>query len=453
YHTKSNAIPRLSEGISKLLKEACPEAITSTLSESQERVLELVRKGNNVLILGSAGCGKSTVIKEIKSEFKNKKVYITSTTGISAYNIQGVTLHSFMGFGTGEGPLHTLLSRIRRRKGYTQRLIETEILIVDEISMMSAELFEKVDTILREIRRIQLPFGGIQMIFSGDLLQLKPVIKETEWNPDPDQRLIFESSRFSEYFETVVLTTNFRQQHDVIYQGLLTNIRRNTLTSGDLQLLTDCLGKKPPKGVPFLVPTNKAAGEINKRETLKLKTPKFTYTTVFQKEIHTSSHDETLSDMYLAELKNQFKQKDLDELVLRAGSRVMLTRNLDVSSGLVNGALGTISSACKGGVSVEFDNGSTKDLVKEKWELGTDDFTVTASQIPLILAYAITIHKSQSLTLENARIDLARCFADHMVYVALSRVKSLDGLYLESFDASKVMVDKKTLEYLDSIPE
>jgi ATP-dependent DNA helicase PIF1 len=454
-YNKSNVETRLSDQLADLLLEVVPEAETSTLSETQKEVMELVKKGSNVLVLGSAGCGKSTVIKEIKREFKSRNVHVTSTTGISAYNIEGITLHSFMGFGTGEGSITTLHSKIKRRKGCIQRIRDTHTLIIDEISMLSAELFEKVDALLRGIRCNPLPFGGIQVIFSGDLLQLKPVIKVTEFNPFPDDRLIFESPLFDKYFKgsTVVLTTNFRQQNDTRYQNLLGNARKNKLTNSDLELLDACLYKKPPKDITYLVPTNRQASEINNRETAKLKTKVFKYNVSFNKEINVASNSdlEETAEMYFNELKNQFKLKELFELHLKEGCRVMLTRNLDVQGGLVNGALGTIISTQKLGVTVKFDNGRVKEITQERWELGTSDFNVSATQIPLILAYAITIHKSQSLTLTNARIDLGRCFADHMVYVALSRVKSLDGLYLESFDKTKLMVDAKTVEYLDKL--
>ena len=195
---KTNSETVLCAELKDLLLETVPPQVlvTNCLSETQESVLKLVRDKKNVLVLGSAGCGKSTVIKEIKREFKHKTVAVCSTTGISAYNIEGITLHSFMGFGTGQGELHTLYSRIRKRNGFA-RLQETTILIVDEISMLSAELFEKVDALLKRIRNSVLPFGGMQVIFSGDLLQLKPVIKITDYDPCPDERLIFESEHSS----------------------------------------------------------------------------------------------------------------------------------------------------------------------------------------------------------------------------------------------------------------
>jgi ATP-dependent DNA helicase PIF1 len=260
---------------------------------------------------------------------------------------------------------------------------------------------------------------------------------------------------FDKYFgnSTVVLDTNFRQKNDTRYQTLLNNARINNLTETDLQLLNECLYKTPPNNVPFLVPTNKMASEINTREMSKLKTQTFKYTAHFKKDIKCdlTSELEDLVNVYFNELKNQFKLKELDELYLKQGCRVMLTRNLDVEHGLVNGAVGTITKTQLISVTVKFDNGLEKNIVREIWELGTTDFNVTATQLPLIMAYAVTIHKSQSLTLENARIYLGRCFADHMVYVALSRVKSLDGLYLETFDSSKLMVDSKTVAFLDTL--
>ncbi|CAK0745320.1 ATP-dependent DNA helicase PIF1 [Gammaproteobacteria bacterium] len=452
YNNSTTTTATLSDQLRELLINIIPDAVTNTLSDTQNKVMELVDQNKNVLVLGSAGCGKSTIIKEIKKKYHDLNVHITSTTGISAYNIQGITLHSYMGFGTGEQSIRTLYTRMKRNVTCIDRIKETDILVVDEISMLSAELFEKIDSLLRIVRNNNCPFGGIRVIFSGDLLQLKPVIKVTEFNPNPDERLIFESDSFLKYFKhnIVVLTTNFRQENDKLYQSILTNIRFNKSTELDLEELKKCLNRDAPSDVPFLVSTNKMASHINNKEMNKLKSTSYKYVAIFKKHVVASNSLETC-DMYYNELKNQFKQKGLEELVLKVGCRVMLTRNLDVSSGLVNGALGTVEITGNNFVYVQFDNGCRQEIIKEKCELGDESCNATAYQIPLILAYSVTIHKSQSLTLEKARIDLASCFADHMVYVALSRVKSLDGLYLESFSHKKITVDKKTIEFLDSI--
>lgn len=456
-YSQSKCDSQLPKQLRDLLISVEPDAITTTLSKSQQSVLELVKNGKSALILGSAGCGKSTVIKEIYKEFNHSifnPVAITSTTGISAYNIQGITLHSFMGFGTGEGSISLLLNRMRKRKAY-ERIRETKILVIDEISMMSAEMFEKLDKLLKLVRQSSLPFGGLQIVFSGDLLQLTPVFKVTEYNPDPDTRLIFESELFQRYFgknntfgnKVIVLTTNFRQQHDTEYQTILKNVRFNKTNENDILKLRDCLQKDAPNDIPFLVPTNNQASMINKRELSKISAPSVSYTASFVE----SGENAELIAMYLNELRSQFKQRGLDTFTLKRGCRVMLTRNLNTNTGLVNGALGTVVECTPKCVTVRFDNGEQKDITTESWSLGNGDIEVKASQLPLILAYSITIHKSQSLTLEKARIDLARCFTDHMVYVALSRVKSLAGLYLDSFDTDKITIDKKTVEYLNSV--
>lgn len=431
-----------------------------TLSDTQQLVVDLVETGSNVLMLGSAGCGKSTVIKQLRQhqEAKNKHVYVTSTTGISAYNIQGITLHRYMGFGTGEGNIWSLLTRIRKQAATLERILNTHLLIIDEISMLSADLFEKVDKLLRMVRGNDEFFGGIQVVLSGDLLQLKPVIKKTKYNPNPDERLLFESDVFNDNFKKesniVTLTTNFRQKGDTEYQQTLNNVRHNTLTPKDLETLEKALMKAKTDDIPHLVATNSRADFINKRQLEQLKGKSTIFNATFKKNLMYDTQDlKQMSEDYLYELKSQFKQKEMETITLKENCRVMLTRNLDQNVGLINGALGHIEKIEKGKVLVRFDNGQEREIEKEKWTLETDGFKVTATQIPLILAYSITIHKSQSLTLEKARMDLGNCFTYHMAYVALSRVKSLDGLYLDSFDPDKIIVDKKTIEYLDGINE
>ena len=166
-----------------------------------------------------------------------------------------------------------------------------------------------------------------------------------------------------------------------------------------------------------------------------------------------SGKDEAVLDLLMKELQLQFKQKEIDEIVLCKNNRVMLIKNLDVGLGLVNGSIGTIKKFVKNVQTNEmepevlFDNKITKLITKTEWELDMNGNRVIALQIPLTLAYSITIHKSQSLTLDSAILDLEDCFTYHMVYVSLSRVKSLEGLYLKSFDPKKILVNEKMKEF------
>jgi len=265
------------------------------LSPSQQIAFKLFKDGKNILLLGPGGVGKSTCIKTFEEYAikNNKNVYLTATTGIAAYNIEGMTLHSFMGFGTGDGELSFLLKRILKKKNIVQRIIETDILIVDEISMLSAELFEKMDTICKKIRRSNLFFGGIQMVFSGDVLQLLPVFNQIQTKMDMsiDTRLIVESQLFHNMFNKkniIVLKENFRQKDSKAFVDLLNRLRIGQHTDEDIRLLktrllsTSKRNKLNLDNIIHLVTSNKKAQSINSSKLNKLSGPSHTYHSIIK---------------------------------------------------------------------------------------------------------------------------------------------------------------------------
>jgi ATP-dependent DNA helicase PIF1 len=382
-------------------------------------------------------------------------MYITSTTGISAYNIGGITINSFLSIGTGDAPIETLLKKIRVKKPIRERLVNAHIIVIDEISMMSAELFEKINTILQTLRKNKKPFGGIQIILTGDFLQLKSIFKSNDLNITPDTRLLIESPVFNNIFTNSIinLSQNFRQK-DSSYNDILTRIRKNTHTPQDISTLkTKLLPQyKLPNDLIHLVSSNKKAQYIN---TINLE--KLPHDDVYFEASYTTKGNATTIDILLKELQNQFKQKGIDTIRLRKNCRVILIKNLEVSNGLVNGSVGTVLEIFQGhngiqpGIRIKFDNGITQTISPVDWELELDNSKVTCSQLPLMLAYSITIHRSQSLSLDSAILDLADCFCDHQVYVALSRIRTLNGLYLKSFDPRKITVDQKLLDFVNNI--
>lgn len=426
------------------------------LSEKQREAYEKFKEGKNMLILGPGGVGKSKVIKTmeeyITKEKRDKKIVLCATTGISAYNIGGMTIYSFLGMGTGEGDVDYLVKKIIRRKPQADRIRNTDILIIDEISMMSAAIFEKIEAICRRVRRKNVYFGGIQVILTGDLLQLLPVFNQNrEIYKEVDERLIIESELFNEIFKKreniVILNKNFRQQQDEEYAHILNRIRTGEFTEDDVKKLNTrniVLNPelKPKEDIIRLVASNKKAKEINEKH---LNDEGYIYIAKYK----TSGQEETIKNLLTKELESQFKQKEIDRVVLCKNNRVMLIKNLDVTAGLVNGSIGTIKRFVRNPNSKEmepevlFDNGRLEIISKVEWELDMNGNRVIAEQMPLTLAYSITIHKSQSLTLDSAVLDLEDCFTDHMVYVSLSRVKRLDGLYLKSFNPKKIIVNEK----------
>lgn len=455
---------QLNQTIQDMLKDANINVdIHDNLSDSQKRALELFKENRNLLILGCGGTGKSFLIKTmeeyIKTSQKNKKMYLCSTTGISAYNIGGMTIHSFMGIGTGDMPIENLIKKVKRRKMYRDRIINTDILVIDEVSMLSGELFEKLHLICQNIRKNNMFFGGIQVIFTGDFLQLLPVFnKNKDLYENVDERLIIESPLFHQMFNKeniVILQENFRQQNDKTFINLLLRIRDGSFKDEDVGLLGS--RRISPSNLNehvHLVSSNKKAQMINESQLNKLKTPKVRYVSSYT----SSGKDADVKELLTNELKFQLNQKGINDLILKKGARVMLIKNLDVSIGLVNGALGTIvdfipdPSTNHNIPIVKFDSNNTKHPISVvSWELEVDGCKGMAHQIPLMLAYSVTIHKSQSLTLDSAILDLEDCFCDHQIYVALSRLKSLNGLYLKSFNKNKITVNKKMREFLENL--
>ena len=442
------------------------------LSDTQKNAFELFKNGKNLLILGAGGCGKSHLIKIFKEYNDNdnlkKIMHVTSATGISAYSIKGVTINSLFGIGTGEMEIGALIKKVYRKKMYRERIMNTDILVIDEISMLSGELFEKLDIICQSIRRNKVFFGGIQIVFTGDLLQLLPVFNRNKsLYTDMDERLIIESPVFNKVFTNdniIVLLENFRQKNDITFISLLNRIRNGTFTDDDITILnsrkistlTDD-DNIDINSIVHLVSSNKKAQLINESQLDKLKTPKVKYISTYT----SSGKDKDVKELLIKELQFQFNQKGINELVLKKGCRVMLIKNLDVSRGLVNGALGTIKSFVQDQSTgqqipvVLFDN-NNENCIEEiipgvSWELEIDNCKGVASQIPLMLAYSVTIHKSQSLSLDSAVLDLEDCFCDHQIYVALSRLRSLNGLYLRSFNPKKITINKKMKAFLDNI--
>ena len=445
------------------IKDVLVSGITVTkLDEDDYYGFEL--DGNHRFVLGNfIVTHNSHLIKTmeeyVKTNHQNKKMYLSSTTGISAYNIGGMTIHSFMGIGTGDMPIDVLISRIKRRKMYRDRIINTDILVIDEVSMLSGELFEKLNLICQNIRKSNMFFGGIQVIFTGDFLQLLPVFnKNKDLYENIDDRLIIESPLFNRMFNDeniIILKENFRQKNDSVFINVLLRIRDGTFTEDDINVLkTRQLLPENIQEHVHLVSSNKKAQTINDIQLNKLKTPKVKYTSSYT----SSGKNKEIKELLTKELQFQFTQKGINELILKKGARVMLIKNLDVSLGLVNGAIGTIVDFIPDPTTdydipiVNFDNSNIKHPISVvSWELEIDGCKGMANQIPLMLAYSITTHRSQSLSLDSAVLDLADAFCDGQVYVALSRLRSLDGLYLKSFNPAKIKVNKKMRDFLTTL--
>lgn len=440
--------------------------IGENLSDTQKKAFEKFKKSESLLVIGSAGCGKSKLVKtmqEYNLENDNKNMYITATTGIASYNIEGCTINSFMGIGTGDRDISFLVKRVSRNKDIVERLRETDILVIDEISMLSASLFEKINLICQHFRKNKTFMGGIQVILTGDPMQLIPVFNQNnEMFTEPeDTRLIIESKQFNDKFNKkndniIVLNKNFRQLNDQSFINMLLRIRKGNQTDQDIQLLKNkcenfnkelkVLTTKKISPV-HLVTTNKKAQIINETNLKKLVGKEYKY----KAEFNNFGDSKECIEILKRELDSQFKQKGLLELSLKNGARVMLIKNLDVSIGLINGAIGTITSLNTNSINILFDNGQHKIITKVDWDLEMNNCIVRAKQIPVILAYSLTVHKTQSITLTHAILDISDAFCDHQIYVALSRLCSFNGLLLKSFNPDKITINQKMKTFVESL--
>ncbi|KKA29313.1 hypothetical protein TD95_002384 [Thielaviopsis punctulata] len=459
------------------------------LSPEQKSVLDMVVKGGkSVFFTGPAGTGKSVLMRSIIKELHKKwsrepeKLAVTASTGLAACNIGGVTLHSFSGIGLGKDDADALVKKVRRNPKAKSRWIKTKCLVIDEISMVDGDLFDKLDRVARKIRNVNKPWGGIQLVLTGDFFQLPPV-------PDAQNRMAkfaFEASTWSTSIDhTIGLTQVFRQK-DPQFANMLNEMRLGRISDQTVQAFralsrelkfsegpetTDLYPTRQEVDNANLTRLRKLSGEIKRFEALDTGEP--------------SLREKLLANMMCPKY-----------LELKIGAQVMLIKNKD-DSGLFNGLIGKVVSfmtpmeykavECQGKFEnaddmvslreiqsflknaqrlddsvqypvVEFPIMSTGQImhihvIPEEWkvEQPNGEVLATRSQLPLILAWALSIHKAQGQTLERVRVDLRRIFEKGQAYVALSRATSQAGLQVLGFEKHKVMAHPKVTGFYNQL--
>ena len=418
----------------------------------QSEALAILGSGANVFLTGAPGAGKTYVLNEFvhRARADGASVSVTASTGIAATHINGTTIHSWSGIGLATALTDNLVKTIRTRR--RRRLQEADILIIDEASMLHAWLFDMVDQVCRIIRRDERPFGGLQVVLSGDFFQLPPVSVSGRDHdviaPDPEflasreryaregldpEGFVTESLVWRELDPVICYLTEQHRQDDGRLLGVLTDIREGAVDDNDRDMLLTRLGILPEPGrqAVNLFPVNRQADALNDLRLFEIKEDPHEY-------VATSSGAANL----VARLKKNMLAPE--RLLLKTGAAVMAVRN-DPDHQFVNGSLGTVrgfTAQSQGGWPiVAFENGNVVTMRPNCWEMQDGD-TVLAQvdQVPLRCAWAITIHKSQGMTLDRAVMDLRRTFAPGMGYVALSRVESLDGLYLQGVNERMFLV-------------
>lgn len=416
------------------------------------KIKEFIKSGENVFITGSAGTGKSFILNRIKKEFK---IDVTSTTGMAAVNIGGQTIHAWAGVGICDLPLDFAIKNIIKKSNLAKRIREAKILAIDEISMLDAQTFNYINAVLKAVRSSNKPFGGLQLILFGDFFQLPPVEKSSGF--------CFESVAWKELnLKNIVLSKIYRQS-DGHFAQILNDIRQNKLRISDLNLIysRNNLALPADKEILHVFAINEAADNFNLQK----------FNAIPSKEVSLMAKDILMKNEEANKLITSYE--DVEELsiarrkiwdtldkyckvsqviTLKEDCRVMLLKNLDFEEGLINGACGKVVDITSDGISVKFDNGAFKVIKQEEFDYVKDGKLLARRvQFPLRLAYGITIHKSQGMTLDEVFIDFNRIFEYGQAYVALSRVKSLEGLYLKGFNPQKIMANPRIVEFYKSL--
>lgn len=424
------------------------------LSPEQQQAFDNYRAGKSFLVTGPGGTGKSALIRHIVEDALNmgKKLQVCAMTGTAADQLQckARTIHSWAGLGLASGGVGEVVDRVYRNKQRRACWKKANILIIDEVSMMSAKLLNILDMLARKCRTPLFPFGGMQVIFFGDFYQLPPV-GDAE---DPaSMAWAFEYHRWSEIVSSVIeLKTVFRQ-NDPLFVKALHQVRVGRLTRSCYERLLTRVGVDltPPIGVvpTKLVPTRRQADSINGKFLQGLQTEGYTFN--MENSCDVPSNGLPLSKATIEYEQSYLSNSCLCEksLVLKTGSQVMCVANIDMEDerAICNGSQGIVTGFVDGKPKVLFTNGRESVISQHAW-ISERHPNVSVKQVPLILAWAITIHKSQGATLAYAEVDVGSgVFECGQTYVALSRVKSLDGLKLTAFDPSKIVIDQRVIDF------
>lgn len=423
-------------------------------NENLNKITELINKGENLFITGYAGTGKSYILNKLKKKFQ---IDVTSTTGLAAVNVQGQTIHSWAGVGICNKPIRDVVEKILQRSKLKKQITECKILAIDEISMLDARTFDYIDEVLRHLRDGSKPFGGIQVLLFGDFFQLPPVEKESGF--------CFNSNTWQALNLKTVFLEKIYRQNDEKFIKSLNNLRLNQLTEEDARLFYDREVNYDTyeSDILHIFSTNREADNYNKFKFNSVKKQLHIFNSadrIHRKrtiiDVNKNNPDERLTKFDLMTVEMFDKScKAPCALGLKEGCRVMLLKNLNFNKGLINGACGTVIKIEKSqedeNILVQFDNGVEETIAKHTFEAYRDgEVVVSREQYPLRLAYGITIHKSQGMTLDKLIVDCNKIFECGQVYVALSRIKSLDGLYLKSFNPKKVWANEEVVHFYNS---
>lgn len=400
---------------------------------TQKEALDILKTGRNVFLTGAAGSGKTFVLREYIKYLQNLNatIGITASTGIAATHMGGTTIHSWSGLGIRDNLKKDELLEIASKKRIKNNIEKASVLILDEVSMLHHYQLDLVEKIIRQIKNNDEPFGGLQMVFCGDFFQLPPVRRAYE----PEAFFTYHSPLWQNINLKVCYLSEQHRQSDLEYLKILNAVRENAVSRETLEILKTRFDQKsdfdlePTK----LYSHNKNVDEENERELQKISGKAVEY------EMQSKGRRSLVENLKKSCLAPE-------NLRLKIGAKVMFVKN-NFEAGFVNGTLGTVVKCGHEEIKVKTISGAMIDVEREEWKIEEDGRVLAKIiQYPLRLAWAITIHKSQGMSLDLAEIDLSKSFERGMGYVALSRVRSLAGLFLKGLNEMALRVNEEVLE-------
>lgn len=395
---------------------------------TQEKALEVLKSRKNVFLTGEPGAGKTHTIGMFVEYLEENDIEyaITASTGIAASHLDGSTIHSWAGLGIRRGLVQAQLDGIKRNSYLVEKIKPIKVLVIDEISMLDAVNLNDVNAVLQTIHNNKKPFGGIQIVLVGDFFQLPPVGKNGE------QKLFaFESDAWLSAGMEVCYLTEQHRQSDKVFLDILSGMRSGTTTEDHKTILKGCMLDKKPDTKLFT--HNADVDALNAQELAKLPGKEKVF---IMEESGIPAMIETLKRGCLSPQR----------LVLKVGATVMFTRN-NFNAGYVNGSIGKVTDFKNGQPVVKLLSGEIVKPEIAKWSIRQRrEEKAYIKQIPLRLAWAITVHKSQGMSLDTAMIDLGSTFEYGQGYVAISRVRTLAGLHLSAINEKAFEMHPKVVE-------
>jgi len=408
----------------------------------QKEALKVLKMGENVFLTGPAGSGKTYVLNEYIEFLKSRgvEVAVTASTGIAATHLKGVTIHSWSGIGIKDRLSPYDLEALEEKAYLWKRFEKTKVLVIDEISMLSASTLDCVDRVCKLFKRNELPFGGMQVVFSGDFFQLPPIQRTQSYSDDglffdePQESttpFAFTSDAWKNSHLHVCYLSEQHRQEDSDLLSILDAIREGVWDEEYMRVLEERIVEHHDEEITMLYTHNVNVDAFNGKKLNSIDTPLREY---------------VMSTSGKAPLIETLKRGCLvpENLIIKEGAFVMFVKN-NPSVGYVNGTTGVVIGYSNDGYPiVETKDGREYVATPQSWSIEEGSKVLAEiSQVPLKLAWAVTIHKSQGMTLDRAVIDLSSSFVEGQGYVALSRVKTLDGLFLKGFNQMSLEVHQE----------